>query len=428
MDLEQLLELALRCGAEAAEVYQSTSRSQPVFFEANRLKQLESSQAEGVALRLWRRGRPGVAVGYGPVEPQVLVDKAIALSELNEPEAIGLAANWQQSFVDGGEPIAPEQLIAWGQGAIAQVREQFPEVLCSGEWSSSLDTSRLINSQGLDLSHRDCTLSSTLEADWIRGDDFLAVYDSQISRESLPPSDLAGAILQRLAWSRDNVAAPSGRVPVLLTPKAADLLWDIPRLALSGRQVVEQASPWSNQRGSLVAIQSLSLSQDPTQGPYSTPFDDEGLATQSLVLIQQGQLQQFYTDQRTGEQLGTGSTGNGMRPDLGSSPLPGLVNLLVSPGTQTTAELIRKLDRGLILDQVLGGGGSIAGDFSVNVDLGFWVEGGEIRGRLKDAMLAGNAYEALKQIAALGSELEWQGSTYTPAVLVDGLSLTTRTA
>ena len=53
---EQLLELALRSGAEAAEVFQSGSMSRPVFFEANRLKQLESSQAEGVALRALAAG------------------------------------------------------------------------------------------------------------------------------------------------------------------------------------------------------------------------------------------------------------------------------------------------------------------------------------------------------------------------------------
>jgi PmbA protein len=64
---EQLLELATKAGAEAAEVLESQSLSRPVFFEANRLKQLETAQAEGIALRLWRDGRPGLAVAYGPV-------------------------------------------------------------------------------------------------------------------------------------------------------------------------------------------------------------------------------------------------------------------------------------------------------------------------------------------------------------------------
>ena len=64
---EQLLELAIKSGAQAAEVYQSRSLSRPVFFEANRLKQLETSQSEGTVLRLWRNGRPGLTVAYGAV-------------------------------------------------------------------------------------------------------------------------------------------------------------------------------------------------------------------------------------------------------------------------------------------------------------------------------------------------------------------------
>lgn len=75
---EQLLDLAAKAGAEAAEVFQSQSQSHPVFFEANRLKQLESIQTEGTSLRLWRGGRPGLAVAYGPVDPEKLVERAIA--------------------------------------------------------------------------------------------------------------------------------------------------------------------------------------------------------------------------------------------------------------------------------------------------------------------------------------------------------------
>lgn len=45
--LESLLQLASRQGASQAEVYQVTSESQPIFFEGNRLKQLESSQSVG---------------------------------------------------------------------------------------------------------------------------------------------------------------------------------------------------------------------------------------------------------------------------------------------------------------------------------------------------------------------------------------------
>ena len=81
---EQLLEIAINKGAGAAEVYQSRSLSKPVFFEANRLKQLESNQSTGTALRLWYEGRPGLTVANGPVEAETIVERAIALSTLNQ--------------------------------------------------------------------------------------------------------------------------------------------------------------------------------------------------------------------------------------------------------------------------------------------------------------------------------------------------------
>ena len=93
---EQLIELARKQGATHAEVYQVRSHSYPVFFEGNRLKQLESSQSEGTALRLWKNNCPGLAVGYGLIDAETLVAKAIALSGLNQPEIIEIAPSRQE--------------------------------------------------------------------------------------------------------------------------------------------------------------------------------------------------------------------------------------------------------------------------------------------------------------------------------------------
>src|ERR687885_60676 len=112
---EQLLELAAQSGAQHAEVYQSRSLSRPVFFEANRLKQLESSQSEGVALRVWQDGCPGLAVAYGPVSAQVLVDRAIAMTQLSEPEPVELAEARTDNYPDLGEKVTVDELIALGR-------------------------------------------------------------------------------------------------------------------------------------------------------------------------------------------------------------------------------------------------------------------------------------------------------------------------
>ncbi len=422
---EQLLELAAASGAEAAEVFQSQSLSKPIFFEANRLKQLESSQSEGTTLRLWRDGRPGLAVAYGPVEPQKLVERAIALSTLNQPETIELTESTAQStYPDIGESVPVEQLVGWGKQAIGLIRASYPEVLCTAEWDCEVESIRLINSRGLECRHTDTTLSGYVETEWVRGDDFLAVSDGQTQRDFLDPILLAERILMRLNWAKDNVPSTLGRIPVLFTAKAADMLWGTLSAALNGKQVLEGASPWSDRLSTPVMSPMLTISQEPDAGPYSCPFDDEGMPTRPITFIQKGVLQLFYTDLTTGRTLGSGTTGNGFRTHLGSYPTPGLFNLLVQPGKSSLSQLIQGLDRGLIVDQMLGGSAGISGDFSINVDLGYRIEKGEIVGRVKNTMVAGNVYTALKQVVELGGDADWNGSCYTPSIIVEGLSVT----
>ncbi len=423
---EQLLELAAKSGAEAAEVYQSRSLSRPVFFEANRLKQLESTQSEGTALRLWREGRPGLAVAYGPVKPQALVERAIALSQLNEPETIELNPGNKVVYPDLGESVPVEQLVSMGKEAIALVRQAYPEVICTSQWECEWETTHLINSQGLDCGYTDTTLSAYLGAEWVRGEDFLSVSDGQTQRGRLEPEKIVHQIVQRLKWASENVAPPTGRVPVLFTAKAADMLWETLQAALNGKRVMEKASPWSDRLGQQVISKALTLRQQPGDGPFSCPFDDEGTPTCPLTLIQNGVLQLFYCDRTTGRLLGSGTTGNAFRPGLGSYPTPGLVNLVIQPGTGSLLDLMEKLDDGIVVDQILGGGAGISGDFSINVDLGYRVQKGHILGRVKDTMVSGNVYTALKQLVALGSDADWNGACYTPSIIVEGLSVTGR--
>ena len=68
---------------------------------------------------------------------------------------------------------------------------------------------------------------------------------------------------------------------------------------------------------------------------------------------------------------------------------------------------------------------NISGDMSVNVDVGFLIEKGEIIGRVKDTMVTGNIYSALNNIAELSNNLQQHWSNiYNPDMLIDGFTIT----
>ncbi|MGB7486030.1 MAG: TldD/PmbA family protein [Phormidesmis sp.] len=427
---ELLLEQALAAGAEAVEVYQSDSLEKPIIFEGNRLKQAETTQAEGVGLRLWRDGKPGLAVGYGPIEPQILVEKALAISLLNEPETPRLAAGTAKDFGAVGKPMAVEVLVEKGKEAIALIRDRFPEVVCEASLSCDVEQVRLLTSTGLDYRSQDTTLSGYISAELVGENDFLCVSDGMANRNSLDMMSVANSIIQRMSWAGRTVAPVRGQVPVIFTAGAAGLLWDTLSSALNGKRVKEGTSPWREKWGDRVISEALTLYQDPAIGPYSCPFDDEGLLTRPVTFIEKGWLKSWFSDLAIGHSnsdiqgLGSGSTGNGIRPGLGSYPTPGLINLLIKPGDVSWETLIAQHPEAVIVDQAMGEGGDITGDIAINLELGYRVSQGEIIGRLKDTMVSGNAYVALNQVLAVGDRAEWSGATCTPAIAVGGLSVT----
>ncbi|VEP17381.1 putative Zn-dependent protease-like protein [Hyella patelloides LEGE 07179] len=421
--LEELLNLAQAQGASHSEVYQVQSQSRPVFFEGNRLKQLENSQSTGTALRLWYQGCPGVAVAYGEIKPQILVGKAIAISQLNTPENIDLTPARTEIHPNSGQSLTVEELISIGQDAIAKIRDLYPETICSAEFDCETEATILVNSQGLHCEYTDTTLSYYLGVELVKDEDFLGIYDGEDSKNSLKCDRAIADIEQRLAWAETNTNTPAGKFPVLFTANAATLLWDTVVSALNGKRVRENSSPWSSYQDKMVASPLLTISQKPEREPYSCPFDDEGTPTKTLNLITAGQLNNFYCDRTIAKELGIPPTGNGFRPDLGSYPTPSLTNLIVEPGDSSLTQLIAQLDNGIIVDQILGGGADISGDFSVNVELGYRVSGGEVVGRIKDTAISGNVYNIIQQIVTLGNDVLWNGSCNTPSLIVEGLSV-----
>jgi PmbA protein len=427
LDLQHLLELAQKAGAEAAEAYQTTGLGRSVQFEANRLKQIETGEEQGIALRVWYQGRPGLAVAQGSADLDALVEKAIALSAFGVVETPELCEKGPELAKKTIDRIAVESLIAFAQEAIGAVRDRYPQAICSGGYSEEVSTVRLINTTGLDVSHTSHSLDGYLGAEWTRGDDFLQVYEGETVVGTAHPRQLAALVCQKLEWANQSSAVSTAAMPVLLTTKAVDTLLGAVMSALNGRQVLQKASPWCTLIGEQVLSPLVTLSQDPKRLPYETPFDDEGTPTVFLDFVKAGVLRTFYGDRATSRQLGIAASGNGFRGDLGSYPRPGLFNLIIAPGNIDLSALIATMDNGLIVDQVLGSGASISGEFSVNIDLGYHVVAGKVVGRVKDTMIAGNAYECLKNIVALSSEQNWEGSLVTPSILLESIAVTART-
>jgi len=216
------------------------------------------------------------------------------------------------------------------------------------------------------------------------------------------------------------------QMPVLFTPHAVGFLLSTFEANTNGKAVQKGASVLAERMGRKVLDERVTIWDDPLvdYANGSCAVDAEGVPAQRKALFENGVLRSFIFDLQTAGMMGVRSTGNGMRGYAGQ-PHPANTNIRVAPGGTPYKELLAGIKRGLLIDQALGAGQSnvLAGAFSVNVELGFLVENGEVVGRVKDCMLAGNAFDAFNNIRDISSETEWHGASELPAICFESLSV-----
>jgi len=159
--------------------------------------------------------------------------------------------------------------------------------------------------------------------------------------------------------------------------------------------------------------------------PGSRSFDDEGTVTSKVMLIENGVLQSFYFDRKTAKKMGTKSTGNGYCREISRLPKPDVRNFTIEAGALTIEQMIKSIDKGVIVPSVLGAhSGNIPnGDFSVGLSPGIYVENGEIVGHVNDSMVAGNIYDVLNKVIAIENEKHLASMGCFPAVLFDNINV-----
>jgi len=433
--VESILEKAKRV-CEEAEVLSVTREETPIRFEANRLKHLETRQSAGVALRIIKDGRIGFSATTRQGEEDELVERALEVAHFGASARFQMspAADYPQVQVydSAVERVAVEEMVNLGQSLIDRVRSANLEILCEAVVVKSVATLRIMNSRGGQADYKKSVFGLGIEGTLIRGTDMLFVGDSESSCH--PLSDfrpVAEATIEQLELASDLAVAPSGQIPVIFTHRGVASALIMPlAMGFNGRTVLQGASPLGGRRGERVFDVKLSLWDDATidYQPGSRPCDDEGVVSQRTPLIEGGVVANFLYDLQTAAMANTRSTGNASR-SLTSLPSPSISALIIGEGDVSYQDMIADMEEGLIVEQLMGAGQGnvLGGEFSGNVLLGYKVEKGKIVGRVKDTMVAGNVYQALADLAAVGSEAKWVGGMLcTPPLYIRRLSVSSK--
>ncbi len=203
--------------------------------------------------------------------------------------------------------------------------------------------------------------------------------------------------------------APAGEMAVVLgSGWPGILLHEAVGHGLEGDFNRKGSSAFAGRIGQRVAAKGVTVLDDGTlaQRRGSLNIDDEGHASQSNVLIEDGILRSYIQDGLNARLMGVAPTGNGRRESYAHLPMPRMTNTYMLGGDRDPAEIIASLDRGLYATQFGGGQVDItSGKFVFSTSQAWWVEKGKIKYPVKGATIVGNGPDALTRVSMMGNDM-----------------------
>lgn len=226
------------------------------------------------------------------------------------------------------------------------------------------------------------------------------------SKDSLKLADEA---VEQALINLEAIAAPAGQMPVVLGPGwPGVLLHEAIGHGLEGDFNRKGSSAFSGRIGEKVASSQCTIVDDGTLSGRrgSLSVDDEGVATQSTTLIENGILKTYMQDRHNAHLMNTQSTGNGRRESYAHLPMPRMTNTYMLGGEYEHDEIIKSVKNGIYASNFGGGQVDItSGNFVFSANQAYLIENGEIKAPIKGATLIGDGPSVLTRVSMVGNNM-----------------------
>jgi PmbA protein len=438
-DFEQLTQdvmkqaLALGASAAAAEVSESSGLS--VTVRKRQVETIEQTRDKGLGITVHvgsRRGHASTS-DFSPQALQRTVQAAYDIASITGedpfaglPDEDRLAREANSRFLGLFDPWhIPVDRVMELALEIEQASFDVSPAVSNGDGAAvSIDHGHFVSANTLGFSGGYPYSRHTISCSPIakRGRDMQRDdwYSSSRSPAQLADPKALGRYAAQRALSRLGARKLSTRKVAVLyeAPLALGLLGSFVQ-ATSGSALYRKTTFLVDSLGKRVFPEHVSIHEDPFifGAMGSGPFDDEGVATAARDVVREGVLQGYFLSSYSARKLGMQTTGN-----AGGSHNLNLTSSLTRRGDDFAA-MLRKLDTGLLLTEVMGQGVNyVTGDYSRGAS-GFWVQGGVIQYPVEEITVAGNLADMFKAIVAVGEDTITRGTKQTGSILIESMAV-----
>ncbi|HLH29571.1 MAG TPA: TldD/PmbA family protein [Terriglobia bacterium] len=241
-------------------------------------------------------------------------------------------------------------------------------------------------------------------------------------RQLASPEEIGKKAAERALRRMGARKIPTCHVPVIFDPLSARSLVSHVFEAISGSSIYRRSSFLVDQIGNSVASPNVTIVDDALipAGLGSSPFDDEGVPTQTTAIIENGVLRNYLHTAYTARKLGAKPTGSGSRAASGVVTI-GPTNFYLKAGPHSPEEILGSVKRGLYVMELIGFGvNTVSGDYSRGA-VGIWIEDGKLTHPVQEVTIAGNLREMLKNIEMIGNDVTFIGSVAAPTLKIGNM-------
>lgn len=432
---ERVIQRVKNNGATAADVMIREDETFSVTVRMGEIETLKEAISRGLLLRVFVGKRTATSNTSDLSEPAVdrLVDETIQMARLtSEDESGGLPSEsvFRTDFPDLNlvdptwEKLTPEERIGWALRAEKAALSADKAIVNSEGSSFEYSRSRmaLANTLGFMGAYEGtgaglfcgpvAQSSSGMQRDyWMTA----ARHRNKMETPEAVGKKAAERVLRRL----DARKIPTCQVPIVFDPLTARSLVNHLFEAVAGNSIYRRSSFLVDQIGKTVASPDVTIVDDARlpAGLGSSPFDDEGVPTQTTPIIENGVLRNYLHSAYTARKLGTRPTGNGSRAASGVVTI-GPTNFYLKGGTHSPEEIISSVKAGLYVVELIGFGvNTVTGDYSRGA-VGLWIENGKLTHPVQEVTIAGNLLEMFKNIEMVGNDVTFLGSIAAPTLKI----------
>ena len=424
--MDRLLAEAKAQGIDPAEVYFSAGSSFSAGAMNGNIDSYKVSTRQGLGLRGMYQGKMGYASTQAFDEEAIRqliegVKEGALLREDEGAEEIYEGDAEYPTVVSYDETLAQVPATAKLDAVLAIEKAALESVdtvkQCEGTQLSTMSGEvYLRNSYGLNLQHKDNAFIAYTGAIAKDGDSTSTGMAFKCGRDfaKLDVKQLGEEAAQEAASGLHAEPVPAGNYRMILRYDAMQNLLATFCGIFSAENAQQGLSLLKGREGEKIAADCVTLMDDPLlEGGFdSAPFDGEGVASKTKAVVENGVLKTLLHNRKTAKKQGVASTGNALRPGLSAPITVAPTNFFFKPGDKTLAELEADMSDGLVITDLSGlhaGANMTSGDFSL-LSKGYLLKDGKRVQPVEQITIAGNFYDVLKNIRAIGSDLIFPAS------------------